>query len=199
MRNLFLTALLIAVIAVSNAGAQGQTAVQPQKMHPALLVIDIQNAFMPMIPEREKEMGLYVINAYIDLFRKYNFPVIRIYHSSPEEGPAQGTKEFEFPDTIKINPDDPQVIKTYSNAFTKTDLAKILREKNCNTLFLCGLSAVGCVLATYIGAEDNDFQPFMIQNGIMSHNSEYTDQIEQIFNAIGYDVVSTMLKYAEKP
>jgi nicotinamidase-related amidase len=189
---------LIFILSVPELNAQDKTAEQVQRMKPALLVIDIQNSYLSMIPDRDKEVGLYMINAYIDLFRKNNFPVIRIYHTDPEYGPQPDTKDFEFPETVQIKPEDPKVVKTYGNAFTKTDLDRILKEKNCNTLFLCGLSAVGCVLATYIGAHDHDYRAFLMKDAIMSHNSTYTDNIEEIFDAIGYDVVKVLLDNAEK-
>ena len=72
-------------------------------LKPALLVIDVQNRYIPMIPQREKELAFFFINLLIELFRKYNFPIIRIYHHSKENGPILNTEEFEYPDTVKIN------------------------------------------------------------------------------------------------
>ena len=77
------------------------------------------------------------------------------------------------------------------------DVMKILKEKNCNTLFLCGLSSVGCVLATYFGAADLDYKAFMLKNSLMSHDSDYTRSIEDIFGAINYQVVKVLLENAE--
>jgi nicotinamidase/pyrazinamidase len=171
---------------------------KPERMHPALLVIDIQKQFMPMMDEREKEFTMYAINAYIDLFRKNGFPVIRIYHTDKEYGPFPGTPEFEFPDEVKILPEDPKVVKTYANGFNKTDLDKVLQDKGINTVFLCGLSSVGCVLATWMGAQDLDFKAFLIKDAMMSHNADYTNSIEEIFDALGYDTMQVMLDNAEK-
>ena len=169
-----------------------------ERMHPALLVIDIQNQFMPMMDESDKDLAIYAINAYTDLFRKSGFPVIRIYHSDKEYGPFPGTPEFEFPEEVRILPDDPQVIKTYGNGFNKTDLEKILRDKGVNTLFLCGLSSTGCVLATWMGAQDLDFKAFLIKDAMMSHNAGYTNNIEDIFGALSYEAIEVMLDNAEK-
>jgi nicotinamidase-related amidase len=170
----------------------------PERMRPALLVIDIQNQFLPLMDEKEKEFAMYVINAYIDGFRSAGFPIVRIYHSDKTVGPFPGTNEFEFPEDIHILPDDPRVIKTYGDGFNKTDLEKVLQDLKVNTVFLCGLSSVGCVLATYIGAQNHDFKAFLIKDGMMSHNADYTDQIEIIFNALGYEAVEVMLNNAEK-
>lgn len=188
--------LAIAFVLLSPILLHAQEKSQP--MRPALIVIDVQKAFMPMMDDSEKEMAIYAINAYIDLFRKYGFPVIRVYHSSEEYGVTPGTEPFEFDDQIKVLPDDPKVIKTYGNGFTKTDLDKVIKDNKCNTLFMCGLSSVGCVLATYMGSKDLDYTSFLIKDAMMSHNAQYTNQIEDIFEAVGYDVVTVMLNHAGK-
>jgi nicotinamidase-related amidase len=199
MKRPFLWLLLILVFAVAVPASSNNLQKQPAKqMKPALLVIDIQNEYLPMVPEREKEVGLYMINALIQLFRESGFPVIRVYHTDPKSGPNPGTEAFEYPKSVLIKPEDPKIIKNYGNAFNKTDLQKVLRDRGCNTLFLCGLSAVGCVLATYHGAMDLDYDVFMLKDAIMSHNSAYTDSIEDIFSALGYDALKVMLEYAQK-
>lgn len=187
----------MSVIIPGKSFSQGQKE-QKAQIKPALLVIDIQNAYLKMIPEREKEIAMLNINYYIELFRSHGYPVIRIYHYSKEFGPAQGTDQFEFPASVLIKPDDPKVIKTYPDGFNKTDLDKVIKEKGCNTLFLSGLSAVGCVLATWIGAQNNDYKAFLIKDAIMSHNSEYTKNVEEMFDAVGYDVVKLILENSEK-
>jgi len=184
----------VAALASPN-GLQKQA---EKQMKPVLLVIDIQNEYLSMVPEREKEVALYMINAAIELFRENGFPVIRVYHTDLKYGPKPDTEAFEFPKSIMIKSEDPRIIKNYPNAFKKTDLEKMLRDRGCNTLFLCGLSAVGCVLATYHGAADLDFDVFMLKDAIMSHNSAYTDSIEDIFSALGYGALKVMLEYAQK-
>jgi nicotinamidase-related amidase len=163
-------------------------------IRPALLVIDVQNRYIPIIPEREKEIAFFFINMLIDLFRKHDYPIIRIYHHDNQQGPRPDTQEFEYPESIKIAPEDTQVIKTYSDSFNKTGLNEILKEKGCNTIFLCGLSAVGCVLATKTGAQNNDYKAFIVRGSIMSHNSEYTKNVETMFDAVSFDVVELILK-----
>lgn len=169
--------------------------VKPAK--PALVIIDIQNQYLTWIPEQDKGIAMYYINAYISLFRSKDLPIIRVYHADPEYGPSPESEEFQYPDDIKIKSDDPMVIKNYASSFKKTELDKILRENNCNTLFLCGLSAVGCVISTHFAAKDLDYKVFMLKDAIMSHNSAYTDNIETMFGAVDYEAVSYMLDQIE--
>lgn len=178
----------------------GTSFAQDQKspVKPALLVIDIQNAYLNGMAQRDKEIAMVNINYYIQLFRSQGYPIIRIYHYSKQFGPEQDTEAFEFPSSVLIKPDDPKVIKTYPDGFNKTDLNKVLKDKDCNTVFLCGLSAVGCVLATWIGAQNNDYKAFLIKDAIMSHNEDYTNNIEAMFDAVGPDVITLILENSKK-
>lgn len=199
MKNRIIPFCLIILFVIISVNSFSQTQKeQKAQIKPALLVIDIQNAYLSGMAQREKEIALLNINYYIQLFRNQGCPVIRIYHYSKQFGPEQGTDQFEFPSSVLIKPDDPKVIKTYPDGFNKTDLNKVLKEKECNTVFLCGLSAVGCVLATWIGAQNNDYKAFLIKDAIMSHNEEYTNNIEAMFDAVGSDVISLILENSEK-
>jgi len=101
-------------------------------MKPALLVIDIQNEFLPNMSEQDKKTAFDYINGAIRRFHDKGFPVIRIYQA----GPKPGSEAFEFPPSVLIKPEDPMIVKTYSNAFTKTGLEKLLKEKGCNMFFI---------------------------------------------------------------
>ena len=169
-----------------------------QNLKPCLVIIDIQNDYLPYIPERDKKLGLEMINAAIFMFRNKGFPVIRVYNTDPQWGPKPDSEGFQFPESVMIRESDPMVVKNYPSAFKKTDLEKIIRKNKCNTLFLCGLSAVGCVLATYHTGKDLDFNVFMIKNAIMSHNSEYTRFVEEIFDTVSYTTLKVMLDYSSK-
>ena len=165
-----------------------------KNIKPALLVIDVQNKYMATVPPRDKEIAIFFINLLIKLFRKHNFPIIRIYHHDKENGPRPNTEEFEYPASILIKPEDIQIIKTYSDGFNKTNLNKVLTENGINTVFLCGLSAVGCVLATRTGAQNNDYKAFIVKDAIMSHSSEYTRNVETMFDAVSYDIINLILE-----
>jgi nicotinamidase-related amidase len=163
-------------------------------MKPALLVIDVQKQFLPMMSKEDQDKALEMMNWSIWLFRQYGFPVIRVYHTSEELGPKPGEPGFEFHDSIKVEKSDPKVIKTYGSAFNKTELNNLLKEKGINTLFLCGLSSVGCVLATYMDAANYDYEAFLIKDAIISHDAHYTNQVESIFNALDLSTINYMFK-----
>jgi nicotinamidase-related amidase len=199
MKNRIIPICLIILFAIISGNSFSQV-LKEQKIQikPALLVIDIQNAYLSGMAQREKDVAMLNINYYIQLFRSHDCPIIRIYHYSKQYGPEQGTDQFEFPSSVLVKADDSKVIKTYPDGFNKTDLDKVLKEKGVNTVFLCGLSAVGCVLATWIGAQNNDYKAFMIKDAIMSHNEDYTNNIEVMFDAVGPDVITLILENSGK-
>ena len=172
-------------------GASPQS--KPVDVRPALLVIDVQNAFLPDMDEQDRKQGLDNINAYIAQFRRHDMPVIRIYHTDPQGGPKPGTEPFEFSKTIQVNETDPRVIKNYGNAFNKTNLDKLLKDKGVNTVFLCGLSATACVLATYHGAEDLDYNVFMLKDALLSDNAEHTKTVQQFCKTASFSALKLIL------
>jgi nicotinamidase-related amidase len=193
MKKLFLLLLLTAASVSLFSQDKKENAPNPE-MKPALVVIDIQNKYLPYMSD-DRDRVLEMINWAIFVAREYKIPVIRVYHTDPNWGPKPGTEDFEFPKTVKINDDDSMVIKNYGNGFKKTELGKILKEKGINTLFLCGLSATGCVLATYHGAMDNDYDVFMLQEAIISQDKELTKAVEKICQSVSLDTFNFMMKY----
>jgi nicotinamidase-related amidase len=195
------SAIILTVLFLIVSGesfSQDQKEQTKAQIKPALLIIDIQNVYLSMVPDREKEVAMTYINGLIELFRSNGYPIIRIYQLDKESGPKPDTEQFEYPTSVLIKDEDAKVIKTYGDGFNKTDLDKILKEKGSNTLFLCGLSAVGCVLATWIGAQDHDYKAFMVKNAIMSHNSDYTNNVEDMFDAVSYEIVQLILENSRK-
>ena len=195
--NRRLVVLSLVVLLVSSAlVASAAEKPAPPKMKPALVVMDVQNVWLPYMDEKDKKVGMDMINHVIALFRDNGFPVIRVYHTEPGEGPAPGTEAFEFPKTVAIRDDDPKIVKNYGNAFKKTDLDKVLREKGVNTVFLVGLSAVGCVLATYHGADDLDYNVFMVKHALISHDATLTKSVYDICSTISYGPLKLLLETA---
>ena len=186
---------LLIVLLLSSFMVYAQNDKSKEQIKPALIVIDIQNTYLPLMSEDDKKTAMRIINGAIWFFHQNNLPVIRVYNSDLRWGPEDGTEEFDYPKSVIIKETDPKVVKHVPNAFTKTELDKILKEKGCNTLFLCGLSAVGCVLATYQGGIDNGYKTFMIKEGIMSNNPNYTNMIKDVCESVSFE---TMMYFLQK-
>jgi nicotinamidase-related amidase len=195
MKKTLRCSFLALAVLVMFSGSILPSEEKPADMKPALLVIDIQERYLPMMDAREKDTALQMINAAIWFFRQHELPVIRVYHSDPQFGPKPEDKDFAFPSTVIIKEDDPKIIKNFPSAFKKTDLHNKLQDMGCNTIFLCGLSAVGCVLATYFGGNDLDYSTFMIKNAIISHNSTYTGFVQEICESVSLTTLRFMLDH----
>lgn len=187
--------ILIAGLFVSCEKEQpGKTALTGVSFRHALLVVDIQNEYLPMMDKRDVRAGMEAIHTVIGIFRRYKYPVIRVHHTEIGQGPAQGTEAFEFPKTVPVTADDPQIIKNHPSAFTETSLDSLLKARGCNAVYVCGLSAVGCALATYFGAMDRGYDTYMVREAIISHDADYTDMVRNFTGALPISFVELNLK-----
>lgn len=168
-------------------------------MKPALLVIDVQNHFLPWMAEENRRIAPFMINIGLDIFHAKGLPVFCIQHTEPMIGPATDSEGFAFDPAIRIAPGDPRVVKNFPNAFKNTPLERLLREKDCDTVFLCGLSSTGCVLATYFGAKNLDFKAFMLRDALLSPNAAHTTCIQDICDSVNLHVLQTMLEAVGAP
>lgn len=190
-------ALLVVALGITLSAPGALAADEPRSDvaggKPALVVMDVQNAFFPFMDDADTDGAMRMINATIGLFRERDLPVIRVYHTDPGRGPRPDTEPFQFPDSVLVEADDPMVVKSRPSAFNGTDLDRILREQGVDTVFLTGLSAVGCVLATYFEADGLDYRVFMVRGGLISHRAELTDAVEEMTGAVGYSAIEYML------
>jgi nicotinamidase-related amidase len=95
------------------------------------------------------ESAIEYINAAIDLFRKKDLPIVVVQHKDEEQGFVPGKSGFDVPKSVKLEPQDMRIVKTYSNSFTKTGLAEKLKELGVDTVIVTGYKAESCVLSTY--------------------------------------------------
>ncbi len=169
---------------------------EDKPLKPALLELDVQNHFVNYMDQEFLDSRYAYINYAIKLFRDANVPVIRIYHTTPGQGPEEGTEAFEFVDKIKIKEEDPKFVKNHGNAFKETGLDKMLKEKEVNTVFVVGLSGTGCVLATYFGGKNLNYDTHLIKGCTISPKAKYTEVVEESQGALSLKAMSLLLKHA---
>jgi nicotinamidase-related amidase len=164
-------------------------------MKSALLVIDVQNQFFKINQACADSLksAIEYINAAITLFRKKGLPIFVIQHKSEEENLVPGTPGFDVPESLKIEPQDKRIIKTYGNSFTRTGLAEKLKELKVDTIIVTGFCAEFCVLSTYRGAEDLDFKPIVLKGSLASDNAEHIRFVEEISETISLGALKTLL------
>jgi nicotinamidase-related amidase len=163
-------------------------------MKPALFVQDIQNVWL-YDPDSNKDLRdsvekrLDVINGAIAWFRKRKLPIIVGYTEDKAQGLVPGTRSFEVPAKIKIKATDPKVTKCNANAFANPELGELLRKHGCDAMLIVGLSASGCVLATYFSAYDFGVRPYLVQGGVASHKEEHVRFAEDICDTLSLEAL----------
>jgi len=163
-------------------------------MRPVLLIIDVQNRFFSNKACADSlNSAIEYINVAITLFRKKNLPIFVVQHKDEQENLVPGTPDFEVPKSLKLEPQDMRIIKTYGNSFTKTGLADELKELGVDTIIVTGFCAEYCVLSTYRGAQDYDFTPIILRGSIASDNKEHIRFVEEITETISDGALKTLL------
>jgi nicotinamidase-related amidase len=164
-------------------------------MKPALLVVDVQNEFFNSDQARSDSLKTAIenINAAIDVFRKKNLPIVVVQHMSEELGLVPGKSGFDVPESVKLEPQDMRIVKTYGNSFIKTGLAEKLRKFGVDTVMVTGYCAEYCVLSTYRGAQDCDFVPIILRGSLASGNAEHIRFVEEITETISLGALKTLL------
>lgn len=160
-------------------------------MKAAFLIIDVQKGYIEN-PDFRKTIlpSVNYINAVSGFFRKQKLPVIVVQHIG---GYNPGDEGFEVADEIKTQKSDISIHKTFSNSFWETDLEKILKELEVDTLILSGFAASFCVLATFNGAIERGFKPFILQHGIGGKNQASVDLLHELRSVISYDAVRLLI------
>lgn len=164
-------------------------------MKPALLVIDVQKEFFSLNQACSDSLksAIEYVNAAIEFFRKKNFPIVVIQHKSEERGLVPGKPGFDVPESVRLEPEDMRIVKTYGNSFTKTGLAEKLKELGVDTLIVTGFCAEFCVLSTYRGALDFDFTPIILKGSLASDNAEHIRFVEEITDTISLGALKALL------
>ena len=126
-------------------------------LHRALIVIDVQNEYVTgdlPIEYPPVQTSLTNIGRAMDSAQAAGIPVIIVQHDSPEASPlfAKGSEGWQLHPVVASRPRDHHISKTMPSAFTGTDLAQWLNERQIDTLTVTGYMAHGCDAATILHA-----------------------------------------------
>jgi nicotinamidase-related amidase len=164
-------------------------------MKAALLVVDFQKQFFGISQACSASLNAAIeyVNEAILLFRKRGLPIIVIQHKNEGEGLVPGNPNFEVHENVKLEQQDLRIVKTYGNAFNRTELAEKLRDLSIDIVIITGFCAEECVLSTYIGAQDKDFTPIILRSSLASDNPSRAKFVEDISNLISIGALRKLL------
>lgn len=162
----------------------------------ALLVVDVQNDFLPggKLGVRDGDAVVPVLNRYIEAFAEQGLPIVYTRDWHPQDHcsfQAQGgpwpvhcvaeTDGAAFAPEL-VRPDDAIVISKADSAqsdaysgFEGTELASKLRERGVNRVFVGGLTTDYCVLNTVKDALAQGFDVYFLEDAIRAVNVEPDD------------------------
>lgn len=134
-----------------------------QKPRRALIVIDVQNEYVTgglQIEYPPVEESLRNIGRAMDAARMAGIAVIVIHETSPADSLlfAEGSAGWELHEVVAKRPYDHYQRKLLPSAFTGTDLAEWLAEREIDTLTVVGYMTHNCDDTTVKHAFDRGFQ-----------------------------------------
>ncbi len=149
--------------------------------HPALLVVDVCNAYLDPASPLYAGVGTALESniRLVDAARAAGVPVIFtrvLYTANGADGglfyrkvPAlkaflAGNTLGDYPAGFGPREGDVVVTKQYASAFFGTSLAATLNAMRIDTVLITGFSTSGCVRATALDALQNGFAPFVIRD-----------------------------------
>jgi nicotinamidase-related amidase len=121
----------------------------------AVIVIDVQQMFFsgPAAAYRAGDV-IAGINQITDAARRKNAPVFFVQHESDANGPlARGSDAWQLPAELIREQNDGAIFKTVGDSFQNTSLEEQLRQKDIDSVLLCGYASEFCVNATARRAE----------------------------------------------
>ncbi len=181
----------------------------------ALIVVDVQNDFMPWgaLPVPDGDKVVPVLNQYIQIFVERGASIFASRDWHPERHssfkPYGGTwpvhcvrntegamfhKDLKLPkDTYIISKATTEDKDAYS-AFDGTNLVNILNERGIKRVFVGGLATDYCVKATVLDALRNDFCTFFLEDASRGVEVQKGDVEKAIETMLLNGAVSVTLK-----
>ncbi|MDQ0782692.1 nicotinamidase-related amidase [Chryseobacterium sp. W4I1] len=135
---------------------------------PALLLIDIQKAFLDenYWGKRNNKNAEKTSGIILKRWRELNLPVFHIRHSSvnPNSTLHLSNAGFQFNDYVLPQNEEYIITKNVNSAFIGTDLKERLETQKINTLMILGISTDHCVSTTTRMAGNFGFETYVISD-----------------------------------
>ena len=147
------------------------------KKNPALLLVDIQKAFLEKdYPGliRNNENAEFICGKILKKWRTLDLPIIHVRHSStnPESKLYKSRPGFEFNDYVTPLETEMVLTKEVNSAFIGTNLENILIKSHIDTLVIVGMTTNHCVSTTVRMSGNLGFDTYLISDSTACYNTK---------------------------
>ena len=163
-------------------------------MKPALMIIDMQKEYFTGYAKESMTAAAEYINEVAGYFREKKLPIIWVQDIDRDSGVVPDTEGFEVIELLEKKRDEISIHKEYGNSFNKTECGNILKREEVDVIVITGYCAENCVLSTYRGAQDWDFTPVILKNGIASGDNGNLKFVQNISDIVSYKIIRKLLE-----
>ena len=147
------------------------------KKKPALLLVDIQKAFLEKdYPGliRNNEHAEFICGKILKKWRTLDLPIIHVRHSStnPESKLHKSRPGFEFNDYVTPLENEMVLTKEVNSAFIGTNLENILIKSHIDTLVIVGMTTNHCISTTVRMSGNLGFDTYLISDSTACYNTK---------------------------
>jgi len=147
------------------------------KKNPALLLVDIQKAFLEKdYPGliRNNENAEFICGKILKKWRTLDLPIIHVRHSStnPESKLHKSRPGFEFNDYVTPLETEMVLTKEVNSAFIGTNLENILIKSHIDTLVIVGMTTDHCISTTVRMSGNLGFDTYLISDSTACYNTK---------------------------
>ena len=147
------------------------------KKNPALLLVDIQKAFLEKdYPGliRNNEHAEFICGKILKKWRTLDLPIIHVRHSStnPESKLHKSRPGFEFNDYVRPLETEMVLTKEVNSAFIGTNLENILIKSQIDTLVIVGMTTNHCISTTVRMSGNLGFDTYLISDSTACYNAK---------------------------
>ncbi|PFO84423.1 MULTISPECIES: cysteine hydrolase family protein [Bacillus cereus group] len=149
---------------------------------PALIMIDVQKAFdLPYWGARNNHFAEEKMKSLLEEWRRRGLPIFHIQHVNKGnvESMFHPNKEtVKFKEEVQPLQGEIVIQKCVNSAFIGTDLEKLLKDKNCNSVIIVGLTTNHCVETTTRMAGNLGFSTYLVSDATATFNRKGPDGVQ---------------------
>ncbi|MBC6975699.1 cysteine hydrolase [Bacillus sp. Xin] len=148
----------------------------------ALIIIDVQKAFdLPYWGERNNPLAEENMKRLLEGWRRRGLPIFHIQHVNKENVESmfyQNAETTHFKEEVQPLQGEIIIQKSVNGAFIETDLEKQLKEKNCESIVIVGLTTNHCVETTTRMAGNLGFLTYLVSDATATFNRKGPDGVQ---------------------